>query len=333
MPHHHIAVLGPVPRDHITTHRGEVIEKYGCAMHTSVGISRLLEEEGTVHLVSHIRLRDEAPVRTILDRYTNIDTAHLNSGADQGDVIRLEFIDQNQRIEKQTGFMPPILPEDVENLLHCEAFVCVPITDYEVPLQTLKYIRNNSDASIIFDAHGPTNTVSVNGDRMFRYWIDRDQWLPYIDVLKMNLEESHCCWFEKEYDQPDTEGLHGKGRDHLPAFAEHVLAHGVKALIVTLDENGSAIFYREGDSMKKQIMPAIWVENVVDTTGCGDSFAGGLGFGLLQDPNDILTAVRYANALGAQRTQGRTFDVFRSRKETNAMIHEYYGIDLSTEVK
>ncbi len=61
-----VAVLGPVPRDHITTHKGEVIEKYGCAMHTTVGLSRLLGEEGTVYPVSHLRRRDEAAVKDIL---------------------------------------------------------------------------------------------------------------------------------------------------------------------------------------------------------------------------------------------------------------------------
>jgi adenosine kinase len=67
------------------------------------------------------------------------------------------------------------------------------------------------------------------------------------------------------------------------------------------------------------------VTDVVDTTGCGDSFAGGLGFGLLQDPSNYTHAARYANALEAQRTQGRTFEVFKSLDETNAMIRKTYG--------
>jgi len=32
----------------------------------------------------------------------------------------------------------------------------VPITDFEIALDTLKYIKANSKAKIIFDAHGPT---------------------------------------------------------------------------------------------------------------------------------------------------------------------------------
>ncbi|HMB63725.1 MAG TPA: hypothetical protein VKN36_11675, partial [Eudoraea sp.] len=233
MPKYNVAVLGPIPRDHITTHHGEVIEKYGCATHTAIGLAKLLGDQGTVHLVSHVRKIDEAPIKELLKEYPNVNVDHITSDADQGDVIKLKFVDQNNRLEKQTGFMNPIIPEDVTELLHCDVFVCVPITDYEVPMETLKYIKENSEGIIIFDAHGPTNTATILGDRLIKFWIDRDQWLPHIDVLKMNLEESKCCWFEKEYRLEDLRHFNEENTDHLPALAEHTLNGGIKCLIVT----------------------------------------------------------------------------------------------------
>lgn len=325
MSNYNIAVLGPIPRDHITTHHGEEIEKYGCATHTAIGLSRLLGNEGKVHLVSHVRKKDEGPVKELLSVYPNIDVSHITSDADQGDVISLTFVDQNNRLEKQTGFMNPIVPEDIEDLMHCDVFVCVPITDYEVPLETLKYIKANSKGLIIFDAHGPTNTITILGDRKIRFWIDRDQWLPYIDVLKMNLEESKCCWFEKEYEPEDLTHFDEADRSHLPAFAKHSLEKGIKCLIVTLDSSGGAVFYKDGDETRSENVKSVKVEHVIDTTGCGDSFAGGLGFGLLKDPTDYIRAAKYANALGAQRTQGRTFDVFKSKEETDDILIRNYG--------
>lgn len=325
MSKYNVAVLGPIPRDHITTHHGEIIEKFGCAMHTAIGLSKLLGEDGTVNIVSHVRKKDQAAVKKILENYENINSDYVTSDADQGDVIKLKFVDQNNRLEKQTGFMNPIIPEDLKDLMHCDVFVCVPITDYEVPLESLKFIKENSDGIIIFDAHGPTSTITTVGDRMLKFWIDRDQWLPYIDVLKMNLEESNCCWFKKEYDLENLGGFDEEDISHLPAFAKHSLDHGIKSLIVTLDANGGAIFYNKDGEMQQEIVKALRVENVVDTTGCGDSFAGGLGFGLLDDPTNYIKAVKYANALGAQRTQGRTFEVFKDKAETNKMIIDNYG--------
>ncbi|HSR59151.1 MAG TPA: PfkB family carbohydrate kinase [Robiginitalea sp.] len=320
-----VAVLGPIPRDHITTHKGEVIEKYGCATHTAIGLSRLLDSRGTVWPVSHVRRKDLPGILEVLAPYPNIRTDCITDRSDQGDVIQLTFVDQNNRLEKQTGFMDPIVAEDLSGLLDADVFVCVPITDYEVPLETLKHIKAHSQGLIIFDAHGPTNTVTTLGDRLIRFWIDRDLWLPYIDVLKMNLEESRCCWFEKEYELDALQPFHEVGTDHLDALAAHVLARGVKSLIVTLDANGSAVFKLENGLVHKDIVPSVPVCDVVDTTGCGDSFAGGLGYGLLETPGDFVRAARYANALGAQRTQGRTFEVFKGLEETDAMIRKAYG--------
>ena len=325
MPHYHVAVLGPIPRDHITTHHGEVIEKYGCATHTAIGLSKLLGDSGTVHLVSHTRKKDEQAIKELLAEYPNLNTDHITSDADQGDVISLKFVDQNNRLEKQTGFMNPIVPEDLTELLHCDVFVCVPITDYEVPLETLKYIKANSKGTVIFDAHGPTNTITISGDRKIRYWIDRDQWLPYIDVLKMNLEESKCSWFEKEYRVEDLGHFDESDTSHLPPFGTQCVNKGVKTLIVTLDANGGAVFFKKDGAVQQEMVKSVKVDHVIDTTGCGDSFAGGLGFGLLGDESNYIRAAKYANALGALRTQGRTFDVFKSKMETDEIILKNYG--------
>ena len=324
MPTYKVAVLGPIPRDHITTHRGEVIQKYGCANHTCVALSKLLGEEGTVIPVTHVQKKDEGPIKEILRPYPNIVLGHITSDADQGDVVSLRFVDQNKRLEKQTGFMNPITPEDVADLLDCDAFVCVPITDYEVPLETIKYLKQYSRGMIILDAHGPTNTLTVYGDRLIKFWADRDRWLPYLDVLKMNLEESQCCWFKNEYREDELTGFE-KSTEHLPALAAHCLDRGVKALIITLDSSGCVVFYEENGAVKEVTVGSVKVDNVVDTTGCGDSFAGGLGFGLLTHPGDFVRAAKFGNAMGAQRTQGRTFEVFKTQQETIEMILANYG--------
>ena len=91
--------------------------------------------------------------------------------------------------------MAPIRPEDVEFVLDADAFVCVPITDYQVSQDTLRYIKQNSRGTILLDAHGPTVALTRGGERGHRLWIERDAWLPYIDILKMNLEEAGCSWF------------------------------------------------------------------------------------------------------------------------------------------
>ena len=65
----------------------------------------------------------------------------VRSANDHGALVELTYVDQNTRIEQQVGFMDPITPADVEFALHADAFVCVPITDYEVGQATLEYLK------------------------------------------------------------------------------------------------------------------------------------------------------------------------------------------------
>ena len=104
-----VAVLGPMPRDHIVTDDGERFEKYGCALYTAVALSALLDAGDTIVPISHVRRKDEVPLKQILASFPNIDTSCITSSADQGDTVELRYIGQNRRLERQTGFMNPIL--------------------------------------------------------------------------------------------------------------------------------------------------------------------------------------------------------------------------------
>ena len=83
---------------------------------------------------------------------------------------------------------------------------------------------------------------------------------------------------------------------------------------------GCLVYYRDRGKTKEEMVAAIKVENVIDTTGCGDSFAGGVGYGLMQKPKDYAGAAKFGNALGALRTQGKTFSVFKPLDETKKII-------------
>jgi len=315
-----IAVIGPIPRDHIVTHQGDLIQKWGCVTHPVIALSILAGKDLEIIPVSHVRTVDKDNIAEVFKGYKGVSLKHITSAYDQGDIISLRFLDQNNRLERQTGFMDPILPADMANLLDCDVFVFIPISDYEISMDTLKYLNSKSKGIIVFDAHGPTTACLVNGERQRKFWIDRDQWLPYIDVLKMNLEEAHASWFKKEYESKDFSEIE-LDRSEIRKFAEHCLSMGVKCVYVTLDSRGCLTYYRKrGGAIVEELVPSIKVDRVIDTTGCGDSFAGGLSYGLVNKPKDYIGAARYANALGALRTQGKTFDVFKSLEETDKII-------------
>lgn len=323
-----IAVLGPIPRDVITTHDGVEFRKYGCVLYTAAVLSALTGEAGAIVPVSHVRRADAGVVRELLGGLAGVDASRVTDVSDSGAVIRLTYREHNRRSERQTGFMSPITAAEIADLCDSDAFVLVPVTDYEISLDVVRTIRARCDGLVIFDAHGPTSTVTRHGERHLKYWLDRDQWLPYIDVLKMNLEEAACTWFSPEYAAADLE-LRRDGHDlpleEVPQLAEHCLDCGVSAVIVTLDEHGCVAYFRDRTgTTREEFVPRIEVGRVVDTTGCGDAFAGGLAFGLLHT-GDYVDACRYGNAAGAQRCAATEQLSFCDLAATDRQIREAYG--------
>jgi sugar/nucleoside kinase (ribokinase family) len=113
--------------------------------------------------------------------------------------------------------------------------------------------------------------------------------------------------------------------EELRGLAHHCLDRGVGAVCVTLDERGCVAFYRDGSGgVARGFVDRIEVEHVVDTTGAGDSFAGGLAYGYLAY-RDYVVACQYGNAMGAQRCTGTELNVYLSREETERQIRAVYG--------
>jgi adenosine kinase len=318
-----IVVAGPIPRDTISTYTNDIITRYGCVTHPVIALAKLLDKMGTVAPVTNIHKKDFDGIEDEFKPWKNIDISGINTLEDRGTVILLDFKDQNNREEKQLACMNPILPKHMEEHLDADAFVFVPITDFEISLSTLRAIKERSKGIIVFDAHGATTAMDVTGKRHRKFWVDRDEWLPYIDVLKMNLEESQCMWFSREYDH-DIPSIYDENHTaHLEELAEHVLDQGVTYFYVTMDSRGCILYQRKNGKTVKDWIESVPVGKVVDTTGCGDSFAGGLAYGFARY-NDPIKAGQFANILGARRTQGKDWDVFKNAEETEEIRVEVY---------
>jgi sugar/nucleoside kinase (ribokinase family) len=121
------------------------------------------------------------------------------------------------------------------------------------------------------------------------HWIlekrDRvDEMLSRVDLVFMNEDEARLY--------ADTPNLH--------RAAAVILERGCKAALIKKGENGSLVVRRTPDgSIETFVASAYPLEEVVDPTGAGDAFAGGV-MGALAASNDFeLEGLRRAVAIGS----------------------------------
>ena len=96
----------------------------------------------------------------------------------------------------------------------------------------------------------------VRGEQVYPTdWKDKREALKYIDILKVNEHEAEVLTGFKDFKQA----------------ALQLAEWGVKEVLLTLGSLGS-IIYAEGTFYK---IPAYPAKNVVDSTGCGDTYSMG----------------------------------------------------------
>jgi len=138
---------------------------------------------------------------------------------------------------------------------------------------TLRYIKEHSGAAVALDAHGPTVTLTRSGERDPRVWADRDVWLPYVDILEMNLEEAGSALARRAGGVTADPPRLGAGK--LRELARHCLDRGAGVVCVTPDQRGCVAFWRDGSGgVAEELLDRIEVEHVVDTTGAATRSPG-----------------------------------------------------------
>ncbi len=110
----------------------------------------------------------------------------------------------------------------------------------------------------------------------------------------------------------DEEARELSGEANLPAAARAIRALGPSAVIIKRGDAGALLFHEAGVFAA----PAFPIENVVDPTGAGDSFAGGFMGWLARSgsttPQSVRTAMILGSVLASFAVEDFSLDRFRS---------------------
>lgn len=159
--------------------------------------------------------------------------------------------DMNNRTQrvlaKADPFTPELLKEEEAEIFHLGTLLA---DDFSIDV--IKSLSLRGRVSV--DAQGYLR--EVRGENVYAIdWNGKEEALPYIDILKVN-----------EHEMEALTGLRSP-REAALRLAEM----GVKEVIITLGSEGSLIYF-DGEFYE---IPAYEAKDVVDATGCGDTYMAG----------------------------------------------------------
>jgi sugar/nucleoside kinase (ribokinase family) len=195
------------------------------------------------------------------------------------------------------GVFDPVIPESFRDSSHI-------------------FLANGSptlQAKVLGQVHRPQLVLADTMD----FWIETQRadllaLLPRVDGLLLN----------------DSEAQLLTGEDNMVRAGHAVRRLGPKLVIVKRGEHGAMLFGEDGVF----VMPAYPTENVIDPTGAGDSFAGGIMGYLASDdtppPGRMRRAMAYGTVLASLTVEGFGVDRLErtERAEIDVRLERYRGM-------
>lgn len=168
--------------------------------------------------------------------------------------VYFENIYGNNPDERTQRVLAKADPFTIENLKDAEAdiFHLGTLLADDFSLDVIKYLSTKGILSA--DAQGYLR--EVRGEKVYAIdWAEKKEALKYIDILKVNEKEMEVL---TGHSDPEKAAL-------------QLAEWGVKEVLITLGSLGSLI-YAEGEFHR---IPAFPPKELVDATGCGDTYAAG----------------------------------------------------------
>ena len=158
---------------------------------------------------------------------------------------------QDNRSQRVLAKADPFTVEQLENI-NAHIFHLGSLLADDFSLDVVKYLSTKGILAV--DAQGYLR--EVRGEKVYPIdWTDKVEALKYFDFLKVNEHEMEVL----------------TGQTDIKQAALQLAEWGVKEVLITLGSLGS-IIYAEGTFHK---IPAYPPKDIVDATGCGDTYATG----------------------------------------------------------
>jgi hypothetical protein len=234
-----ITVIGTINYDIIVPQKGIRYESLGGILYNVISLSVLSNNTYRIIPVTYIGLQTKERLKTILSEHPCVLQEGIKEIEEEINCNILKYLNDNERIETTTFRTGEIPYEMIEPYLHTDCLLFNFISGYDVSLDTMKLVRENTHGLIFFDVHSLVLEKSVN-ERPFRKISNWKEWIHYTDIVQMNTTELSYFTCNQKIPVLITAGEYGV----YLGFDKHV-----------------------------SFFPQKFTSTVKDTTGCGDIFS------------------------------------------------------------
>jgi hypothetical protein len=287
-----LLVIGHSVVDYIrTAGEKEVRKKPGGIFYTITALNNFKENQDKISLVTAMSEKDYI---LFSDEYEKSDEMNI-SKVESVPVVWLEINKYAERHEKYENINQN-LTFTIKDINRFDGILINMITGFDITIQQLKNIRESYKGIIYFDVHTLSRGLDKNFARHFRIIPGFKDWAENLDIIQVNKNELKTLADFKTEEEIIIE----------------VLNCGVKYLVLTLEDEGAKIFFKEDDLVKSVYVPAIRI-NVKNKVGCGDVFGAVFFYSYIKHKN-INNALKTANTAAGCAASYDDSDKFRKLK-------------------
>ena len=243
-----IICIGHITKDKIVTPKAEIYMPGGSSFYFSYGINHLDNKNLSYRLLTSLAEEDMQAVHDMRAAGIQVDVIPSRH------TVYFENIyeaDQNVRHQRVRAKADPFTIDSVKDV-EARYIVLGSLLADDFPLEVIQYLSTRG--TLVVDAQGYLR--EVRGEKVYAIdWKEKREALKYIDILKVNEYEAEVL----------------TGTAHLHKAAETLASWGVKEVLLTQGSFGSTLL---ADGQFYDI-PAYEPLNIVDATGCGDTFVMG----------------------------------------------------------
>jgi sugar/nucleoside kinase (ribokinase family) len=239
-----ICCIGHITLDKIITPKQTIYMPGGTSYYFSHGISHLNDWKN-YKLVTSLAPSEYSSVDELTGKGLNVEIIPSKK------TVYFENsygINQNNRTQRVLAKADPFTVEKIQNI-EAKIFHLGSLLSDDFSLDVIKYLSKKGTLSV--DAQGYLR--EVRGENVYPIdWCEKKEALKYVHILKVNEHEAKVL----------------TGLDDYQAAARQLAEWGVKEVLLTLGSEGS-IIYAENSFY---YIPAYPPKEVVDATGCGDTY-------------------------------------------------------------